>query len=80
MSGVRKILHTELFLSSVYYSSNTWSKIDEKFAVADNKYSMSINLLTVKYNSFADMRTSHAQLLERGVQHGEEDSRNKILS
>ena len=26
------------------------------------------------------MRTSHAQLLEKGFQHGEEDSKNKILS
>ena len=33
-----------------------------------------------KNNSHADMRTSHAQLVEKGCQHGEEDSRNKILS
>ena len=43
------------------------------------KYSMSITLLTVKNNSQADMRTSHTQLLEQGCQHGDEDSKNKIL-
>ena len=52
----------------------------KKFAVTNKKYSVSIKLLTVKNNSFPDMRTSDAQLLEKGVQHGEEDSRNKILS
>ena len=44
------------------------------------KYSVSIKLLTVKNNSHADMRTSHAQLLGKGFQHGEEDPKNKILS
>ena len=43
------------------------------------KYSISLTLLTVKNNSHADMRTSHAQLLEKGCQHGEEDSKNKVL-
>ena len=52
----------------------------KKFAVTDKKYSMSIRLLTVKNNSHADMRTFHAQLLEKGCQHGEEDSKIKILS
>ena len=33
-----------------------------------------------KYNSHKDMRTSHAQILEKRCQHGEEDSKNKILS
>ena len=33
-----------------------------------------------KYNSHADMRTPRAQLLEKGCQHGKEDSKNKILS
>ena len=73
--------YTEFFQSSVYYySSYTQSKIDEKkFAVTFEKYSVSIRLLTVKNNSHADMRTSHVQLLEKGFQHGEEDSRNIIL-
>ena len=31
-----------------------------------------------KNNSHADMRTSHAQLLEKGFQHGEEDSKIKF--
>ena len=46
-----------------------------KFAVTDEKYSMSIRLLTVKDNSHEDMRTSHLQLLGKGFQHGEEDSK-----
>ena len=41
---------------------------------------MSIRLLTVKNNSYMDMRTSHAQRLEKGCQHEEEVSENKILS
>ena len=40
---------------------------------------MPIMLLTVKNNSHADMRTCQAQFLEKGCQHGEEDSKNKIL-
>ena len=45
------------------------------------KYPMSVRLLTVKkWDSHADMRTSHGQLLEKGCQGGEEDSKNKILS
>ena len=44
------------------------------------KYSVFMRLLTVKNNSHADMRTCHAQLLEKGFQHREEDSKNKILS
>ena len=44
------------------------------------KYSMSLRLLTVKSNSHADMRTSHARLLGKGCQHGKEDLKNKILS
>ena len=44
------------------------------------KYSMSIRLLTIKNSSHADMRTSRAQLLEKGCQRGEEDYKNKMLS
>ena len=46
----------------------------KKFTVTDEK------AFDGKNNSHADMRTSHAQLLEKGCQHGEEDSENKILS
>ena len=44
------------------------------------KYSVSIRLLTVKSNSHMDLRTSHAQPLGKGCQHGEDDYENKILS
>ena len=44
------------------------------------KYSISVRPLTMKDNSHADMRTSHAQLLGKSCQHGEDDSKNKILS
>ena len=75
----RKILHTEFFQSSVHYYSSYWlsRKSMKKFAVTDEKYSVSIRLPTVKNNSHADM---HTQLLEKGFQHGEEDSKSKILS
>ena len=43
------------------------------------KYSVSMRLLAVKNNSHADIRTSHAQLLEKEFQHGEEDPKNNIL-
>ena len=52
----------------------------KKFAVTDEKYSVSIRRLTVKNNGHADMRTSHAQLLEKSFQHGEEYSKNKLFS
>ena len=41
---------------------------------------VSIRVLTVKNNGHGDIRTSYAQLLEKGFQRGEEDSKNKILS
>ena len=41
----------------------------KEFAVTDEKYSAPMKLLTVKNNSHVDMRTSHAQLLEKGFQH-----------
>ena len=44
------------------------------------KYSMSVRPLTVKNNNHADMRTSHAQLLRKSCQYGEDDSKNNILS
>ena len=40
----------------------------KRLAVPDEKYSVSIKLLTVKNNSQADMRTSHGQLLEKGFE------------
>ena len=44
------------------------------------RYSVSIRLLTAKNNSRTDLRTSHAQLLEKGCQYREEDYENKNLS
>ena len=44
------------------------------------KYFVSIRFLTVKNNSHADLRTSHAKRSEKGCQYREEDSENKILS
>ena len=44
------------------------------------KYSMSVTPLTVKNNSHVDVRTSHAQLSGQSCQHGDDDSKNKILS
>ena len=44
------------------------------------KYSMSVRPVTVKNNSHVDMRTSRTQLSRKSCQHGEDDSKNKILS
>ena len=52
----------------------------KKLQLTMKKYSISVKLLTVKNNSHADMRTSDVQLLEKGFQHEEKDSKNKILS
>ena len=41
---------------------------------------MFLRLLTLKNNRHTDLRTSHAQLSEKGCQDGEEDSNNKIFS
>ena len=50
MSVAGKMLHTEFFESSAYYySSYTWSKIDEQnLQLPMKKYSVSVRLLTVK--------------------------------
>ena len=41
---------------------------------------MKKRLLTLKDNIYTDLRTFHAQFLEKGGQYREEDSENKILS
>ena len=51
----------------------------KKCAVTDEKCSVYVRLLTLKDNSYADMRTSHAQLLEKGCQHGDKGSNNKTF-
>ena len=52
----------------------------KKIAVTDEKIFHVFYAFDHKNNSHADMRTSHAQLLEKDCQHGEQDSKNKILS
>ena len=52
----------------------------EKFAVTDEKIFRVYKAFDCKNNSHADMRTPDAQLLQKGFQRGEEDSKNKILS
>ena len=51
----------------------------KKFAVTDEKICHVYKAFDRKNNSHADMRTSHTQLLEHDCQHGDEDSKNKIL-
>ena len=51
-----------------------------RIAVTDEKIFYVYQAFYHKNNSHADMRTSHAQLLGKGSEHGEEDSKNKILS
>ena len=48
----------------------------KKITVTDEKYSVSIRLLTVKNNSHTDWRTSHTQLSEKDCQYREEDYEN----
>ena len=52
----------------------------KKFAVTDEKIFHVNEAFDHKNNSHANMKTSHAQRLEKGCQHGEEDSKNKTLS
>ena len=53
----------------------------KKLAVTDEKIFHIYKAFDHKLNnSHADMRTSHAQRLEKGFQHGEEESKNNILS
>ena len=72
----RIFLKFTILLFNLYFVENRLKSLQ----LPMKKYSMSIRLLTIKNNSHADMRTSHAQLLEKGCQHGEEASKNKILS
>ena len=55
-------------------------KLMKKFTVTDEKYAVSIRLLTIKDTSGTNMRTSHQRLSGKGCQSGEEDSARKILS
>ena len=52
----------------------------KKFAVTDEKIFHVYKAFDLKNNIHADIRTYLAQLLEQGCQHGEEHSKNKILS
>ena len=52
----------------------------KKFAATGEKIFHVCKAFDRKNNNHVDMRTSHAQLLERDCQHGDEDSKNKILS
>ena len=51
-----------------------------KFAVIDEKVFHVHKAFDRKNNNHTDFRTSHAHLLEKGFQNGEEDSKNRILS
>ena len=77
----RKILHTEFFkVQYIIIQATLGRKSMKKFAVTDEKIFHVCKAFDRKNNSHADMRTSYAQLLEKGCQHGEEDSKSKILS
>ena len=54
-------------------------KLMKKFTVTDEKYSVSIRLLTVKNNSHTDLKTFGAQLSENGCLYGEEDSEKNFV-
>ena len=76
----RKILPIELFKSSVYYSSFTWSKIYGKnLQLPMKNIPCSLRLLIIKDNSHTNLRSSHPQLSGKDGQYREEDSENKIL-
>ena len=72
--------HTIIALLSRTSSSYTQSKIDEKFTVTDEQIFRVYEAFDRKNNSHTDLRTSHAQLSEKGCQYREGDSENKILS
>ena len=52
----------------------------KKIAVTNQKIFHVYKAFDRKNDSHADMKTSDAQLLGKGCQHGEENSKNKILS
>ena len=76
-----KILHAEFFkVQYIIIQSILSRKSMKKFAVIDEKIFHVYKAFDRKNNSYADMRTSHTQLSGKGCQHGEKDSKNKILS
>ena len=81
MSAIGKP-YTQNFLKVQHISMQAilGRKLMKKITVTDEKYSLSIRLLTIKNNSHADLRSSHTQLSEKDCQYIEEDSENKILS
>ena len=54
-------------------------KLMTKFVVADEKVFHVCKAFDRKNDSRTDLRTCHAQLLEKGCQYREEDSRNKKI-
>ena len=78
----RKILHTEnsFKVQHIIIQAILSRKSMKKIAVTDEKIFHVCKAFDRKLNSHADMRTSDAQLLQKGCQHGEDDSKNKILS
>ena len=48
----------------------------KKIIVTDEKYSVSIRLLTMKDDIHTDLKTSQAQLLRKSSQYREENSEN----
>ena len=77
----RKILHTEFLKVQYIIIQAIFSrKPMKKFAVTDEKIFHVHKAFNHKNNSHVDMRTSHSQPLEKDCQHGDEETKNKILS
>ena len=77
----RKILNTEFInVQYIIIQAILSRKSMKKFAVTNEKIFHVYKAFDRRNNSHADMRTSQAQLLEKGCQHGEQDFKNKILS
>ena len=76
----RSYTHNFLKVQYIIIQAILSRKLIKTFAITDERMFHVFKAFDCKNNSHADMRTSHAKLLEKGCQHGEEDSKNKIFS
>ena len=81
MSSTGRSYTQNLFkVQYIIFQAIVSQKSMKKFAVTNENIIHVYKAFDHKNNSPADMRTSHAQLLVKGCQHREKDSKNKILS
>ena len=79
MTG-RFYTHNFFEVQYIIFQAILGPRLTKKFTVTDEKIFHVYKSLNHKNNSHADLRTFHAQFLEKDCEYKEEDAENKILS